>query len=153
MMGLLALMSSMLISLNVQRASLNAKVQVIDNEMETMAGGVALEVLDYIGTKDFDSATADGKEVNSPNELTPQPFSTGQPFASADDVDDFHGMQTHTVAEFGFEFNVDAVVQYVNEDDPEQTSGSQTYAKRVTVTVSSEHLRSPVQISHVYSYP
>ena len=61
MMGLLALMTEMLLSLNVSRTGLSAKVQVIDNEMETIAGGVALEVLDYIGTKPFDAAT-DGNE-------------------------------------------------------------------------------------------
>ena len=50
LMALLGLMIAMLLSLNVQRASLSAKIQVIDNEMETIAGGVALEVLDYVGS-------------------------------------------------------------------------------------------------------
>ena len=146
-------MSSMLISLNVQRASLSAKVQVIDNEMETMASGIALEVVDYIGTTAFDAATVDGDEVEDPDELTPAPFSAGKSYQDADDIDDFHEMQTHTISAFDFDFDVDVIVQYVEEDDPEQVASSQTFAKKVTVVVSNDFLRSPVQMSHVYSYP
>ena len=153
MMGLLALMAAMLISLNVQRASLSAKLDVIDNEMETLAGGLALEVLDYIGSKPFDEQTKDGQEVEDPDALTPQPFSTGQSYTDADDLDDFHAMDTLTLTEFDFDFEIDVVVYYVDEDDPEQAATGQTFAKRVEITVSQANLRQPVRLSHVFTYP
>ena len=152
MIGLLALMTAMLLSLNVNRTSLSAKMQVIDNEMETIAGGVALEVLDYVGTKDFDEATA-GVEITDPNDLTALPFSTGQTYDQADDIDDFHQIQTHTLPEFDFDFEIDIAVEYVNENDPEVTASQPTFAKKVTVTVNNDLLQSPVYLSQVYTYP
>ncbi len=152
MLGLLALMTSMLLSLNMSRASLSATAQVIDNEMETVAGGVALEVLDYIGTKPFDAATATA-EVDDANDLTSPPFSTGKSYAEADDIDDFHLIQTHTLSAFEFDFEVDINVEYVDEDDPETASSWQTFAKKVTVTVNTDHLAKPVYLTQVYTYP
>lgn len=153
MIGLFALMTAMLISLNVQRASLSAKLDVIDNEMETLAGGVALEVLDVIGSKAFDEATKDGQTVTDPDDLTPSPFTPGQAYDAADDLDDFHHMQTLTLNEFDFDFSVDVEVFYVDEDDPEQPASSQTFAKRVEITVDNENLRNAVRLSHVFAYP
>ena len=152
MMSLLALMIAMLLSLNVNRASLSVKVQVIDNEMETIAGGIALEVLDYVGTKPFDAATVGG-EVEDPNDLTAPPFSTGMTYTEANDIDDFHQIQTHTLLEFEFDFEIDIIVVYVDENTPEVTASSQTFAKKVTVTVNNDFLQSPVQLSQVYTYP
>jgi len=152
MMGLLALMTAMLLSLNVNRTSLSAKVQVIDNEMETIAGGVALEVLDYVGTKSFDAATATA-EVEDPQDLTALPFATGMSYTQADDIDDFHQIQTHSLPEFEFDFEIDISVEYVDENVPEVTATSPTFAKKVTVTVSNEFLQAPVHLSQVYTYP
>ena len=151
-MGLLGLMIAMLLSLNVQRASLSAKVQVIDNEMETIASGVALEVLDYVGSKPFDAATALA-EVEDESELTALPFSTGMAYEEADDIDDFNQIQTYTFPEFDFDFDIDITVEYVDENDPEAVATSQTFAKKVTVTINNEYLESPVQLSQAYTYP
>ena len=114
-MGLLGLMIAMLLSLNVQRASLSAKVQVINNEMETIASGVALEVLDYVGSKPFDAATALG-EVENESELTAPPFSTGMSYEEADDIDDFHQIETHSLS--AFHTAVDTLHRAVEADSP-----------------------------------
>ena len=152
MMGLLALMIAMLLSLNVQRASVSAKRHVIDMEMETIAAGIALEMLDYAGSKPFDAATAIGT-VDNVNELTPLPFSTGGTYADADDLDDFHQIQPHTLSVFAFDFEITCAVAYVDATDPEVVATSQTFAKKIIVTVSHELLQRPVQISQVYTYP
>ncbi len=152
LMALLGLMIAMLLSLNVQRASLSAKIQVIDNEMETIAGGVALEVLDYVGSKPFDAATALG-EVENESELTALPFSTGMSYEEADDIDDFHQIDTHSLSAFEFDFDIDISVAYVDENDPEVIATSQTFAKKITVTINNEYLEMPVVLSQVYTYP
>ena len=151
-MGLLGLTIAMLLSLNVHRASLTAKVYVIDNEMETIASGIALEVLDYVGSKPFDAATTNGT-VDNASELTPLPFSTGMTYQEAGDIDDFHQIQTYSLPAFDFDFDIDITVAYVDENDPERIAGSQTFAKRVTVTINDEYLASPVHLSQVYTYP
>ena len=151
-MGLLGLMIAMLLSLNVHRASLTAKIYIIDNEMETIASGIALEVLDYVGSKPFDAATANDT-VNNASELTPLPFATGMTYQEADDIDDFHQIQTYSLSAFDFDFDIDITVAYVDENDPEITAVSQTFAKKVTVTINSEYLASPVHLSQVYTYP
>ena len=151
-MGLLGLMITMLLSFNVQRASVTAKVQVINNEMETIASGVALEVLDYVGSKPFDTATALGPVENA-SELTPLPFSSGLAFEEADDLDDFHHIELHTLPEFDFDFTVDLTVEYVEENDPAVIATTQTFAKKVTVTITNAYLQTPVTLSQVYTYP
>ena len=151
-MGLLALMIAMLLSLNVQRASLRAKRHVIDTEMETIAVGAALEMLDYAGSKPFDAATAAGTVENA-DELTPLPFSTGGTYDEADDLDDFHQIQPHTLSVFDFDFEIACTVAYVDAADPEVVATSQTFAKKISVTVSHALLQRPVQITRVYTYP
>ena len=151
-MGLLALMIAMLLSMNVQRASLRAKRHVIDTEMETIAAGVALEVLDYAGSKPFDAATAAGTVENT-DELTPLPFFTGRTYDEADDLDDFHQIQPHTLSMFDFDFEITSTVAYVDAADPEAVATSQTFAKKIVVTVGHGLLQRPVQISRVYTYP
>ena len=154
MQTMLGLMIAMLLSLNVQRASLSARVQVIDNEMETIASGVALEVLDYVGSKPFDAATA-LSEVENESELTALPFSTGMSYEEADDIDDFHQIETHSLSEFEFDIDIDIdiSVAYVDENNPEVIATSQTFAKKVTVTINNGYSESPVQLSQVYTYP
>ena len=151
-MGLLALMIAMLLSLNVQRASLKAKHDVVNTEMETIAIGVALEVLDYAGSKPFDAATA-ADTVENANELTPLPFPTDGIYGEADDLDDFHEIQPHTLSAFDFDFEITSTVAYVDVANPEVEAMSQTFAKKISITVSHALLAMPVEITRVYTYP
>jgi hypothetical protein len=144
---------------------------MIDAEMEVMASGVALQVMEFIGQKDFDYATREGSYVTEASELTaPSSFGvSGQcdlvapiqvvaPYTNCSDLDDYHGM---TLQEVPFlmqsdtiYFKVTASVQYVT-DAGEETE-SKTFNKKVTVSLSQDEdqqfLLSPMTLSRVFSY-
>ncbi|MEL7362913.1 MAG: hypothetical protein AAFN13_12640, partial [Bacteroidota bacterium] len=112
--AIIALMAASVLAMNVQQGAVRSKIDMVAEETETYAGSVALDVLDYISTTAFDETTKGGGSY-SRDELTAVPFSTGKRYEDADDVDDFHEIQTHTFASGyeSYEFEVDVTVQYV----------------------------------------
>ena len=67
----------------------------------------------------------------------------------------FHGVTDHvsTTPYDPTEYLVDISVAYVHEDNPDSTLTTQSFAKRVTVTVTHPQLNSNVTMSQVFSYP
>lgn len=153
-MAMLALAVATLLSVNIQKSTVSARLATVHAEYEMLAGTVALDVLDHISAQAFDAATI-GATVTDTNALTALPFSEGKHYAAADDIDDFHNMQTHTydTQYSNVSFDVDVAVTYVSEADPSQTSSTQTFAKAVTVTIDHTYLNSPVEMSQVFTYP
>ncbi|WP_457651833.1 hypothetical protein [Rhodocaloribacter sp.] len=154
LLALVALLITMQISLVNQRSILNARVTMVDNELETIATGAALDILDYIGTKPFDEATATGF-VSDAEDLTPLPFPTGGTYEEAEDIDDFNGIQTYVydtdIDDVGFSAEIE--VRYVDEDDITQVSVTPTFSKEVVLTITHPNLEQPVVLNRVYSYP
>ncbi|MEM6646892.1 MAG: hypothetical protein AAF730_11625 [Bacteroidota bacterium] len=152
--AVLALLTATLLSINLQQNALRSLLSSITNEYETIGGAVALDVLDYVGYQEFDDATATATVTNE-SQLTPLPFDTTQTFAAADDIDDFHGIENHIyVTPYDpTEYLVDIDVEYVAEDNPDSTLTTQSFAKKVTVTVTHPQLNSGVTMSQVFSYP
>jgi hypothetical protein len=154
LLALVALLITMQISLVNQRSILNARVTMVDNELETIATGAALDILDYIGTKPFDEATATGF-VSDAEDLTPLPFPTGGAYEEAEDIDDFNGIQTY-VYDTDFDdmsFSAEIEVRYVDEDDITQVSVTPTFSKEVVLTITHPNLEQPIVLNRVYSYP
>ena len=153
-MALVALLITMQISLVNQRSILNARVPMVDSEIETIATGAGLDILDYIGTKPFDEATATGF-VSDAEDLTPLPFPTGNAYEEAEDIDDFNGIQPYIyVTDFDdMGFTAEIEVRYVDEDDITQVSMTQTFSKEVVLTLTHPNLEQPITLNRVYSYP
>jgi len=59
-LALLALMIASLFSYNQDRSLLRLREAMVDTEMEVMASGVAIQVMEYIGRKAFDDKTTNG---------------------------------------------------------------------------------------------
>lgn len=153
-MATLALAVATLLSVTIQKSTVSARLSTVHAEFEMLAGTVALDVLDHINSQAFDAATH-GTTVTDPSSLTALPFTEGKQYASADDIDDFHKMQTYTYATgySNVSFDVDVEVIYVSETDPSQASLTQTFAKAVTVTIDHDYLNTPVEMSQVFTYP
>ena len=168
LMAFLAMLIVSLLSFNQQRALLQAYDAMIDDELEVMASGVAMQAMEYIATQAFD----DNAPVSTPTALTMPPFETGQacPLGSAtgggydvcDDLDDFHQMQWEQVP-FALDadtlfFAVRAEVYYL--DAALQRISTPSYTKEVVVTVRDWQgfsgarplMRSPVRLSRTFSY-
>ena len=154
LMALVALLITMQISLVNQRSILNARVSMVDSELETIATGAGLDILDYIGTKPFDEATATGF-VSDAEDLTPLPFPTGNTYEEAEDIDDFNGIQPYNyVTDLDdMSFTAEIEVRYVDDDDITQVSTTQTFSKEVVLTLTHPNLEQPIILNRVYSYP
>jgi len=153
--SIFAIMMATLFAINQQRAMINTYNDMIHDEFEIMASGVALEVMEHIGSKEFDSATVGVHPDNfSVDNLTSLPFETGKSYSAATDLDDFHQMETEVIqfqaGEAVVPFSVDVVVQYV--DDNKAVSTSRTDTKEVIVTVNHERYTTPlVVLSRTFS--
>ena len=176
MTATLALLVMTLIAINQSRSEHFARARLVDDEVETMASGVALGVLEHIASRDFDQATRTSTApVVSTTALTSPfptnlrcdvtyPIQTASPYTACPDVEDFNGMQWETIA-FPVRgdtlwFEASAEVTYV--DANQQPTTSKTFAKQITVLVRDKVsggvtaprlLRLPVRLPRVVSYP
>lgn len=171
LLAFLAMMIVTLLSINQQQRILRTYEAMLDDEMEVMAAGVALQALEVIEATAFDSATLGGATVATPAELTALPFPTGNGCslrglnALCDDVDDFHQMTPDTL-QFTmrdgttYAFLVTAEVNYVTTTGAGIAPAvSQTYDKQVTVILQDVPLPggrrllfNPVRLSRLKSW-
>lgn len=136
------------------------------NEMMTQVSGVAHEVFDLIGTRSFDARTDTTVFPDPPSsaeELTAESDfgKSCDPYTGCSDIDDYHEQEL-TMNRLGTTYSVFVGVRYVEESNPESFSGSKTFAKRVTLTISNPLLRDRDEneddivremfISRVYTY-
>lgn len=149
-LAILALMLATLFAHQQQRGYVRTQMNMVRNELALQGTGVAEEVLGEIGGTAFDEATIDGTAEEG--ELTD--LSDFGPEANPD-IDDFHGQtleRTRTFRGNTLRFEVQVEVTYVDEDDLETESLSETKAKRATVTVYSKDIGQPVRIRVSRSY-
>ena len=151
------------LSLSVSRGIFASKQLAFRNQMLTQVSGVANEILEDIGSTPFDDRTRPGNFPAPPNsaaELTQLSNFGGNcdPEATCDDIDDFHG-KSFSREPGGIPFNVDVSVKYVSEDDPASVETAPTFAKEVTLTITTPYvyrgtLDHPIKIviSRVFTY-
>jgi len=142
---------TLLLALSTQEGNVRFEQGKVQNEIETLAGQTAANVLAHIAEQPFDGNEATGA-IDDVLDLTlPAEFGNGQTYATADDVDDFNHMRTYAYASTnGLTFEVDAEVRYI--DETAQPSATPTYYKEVTVTVDHERLAAPITMSRILSY-
>ena len=156
MLALLAMMIAMLFSMNQQRSTLNDYKAMVHADMELMAGGVALQVMETVASYPYDKATAFAEYRDKDfkvSALTEWPFPEGRRFEDALALEDFNGIQTRKVdfqsGDLSISFNVDIRVNYV--DAAMQHSDVPTDTKTVLVTVSHPRFQNPlVQLSRSF---
>ncbi len=157
MLALLAMMIAMLFSLNQQQGTLHDYRAMVHADMELMAGGVALQVMETVASYPFDKATAFPEyrdEDFKVNALAAWPFPEGRRFEDALALEDFNGIETRKVdfqsGDLTLSFDVDIRVDYV--DAAMQHSAAPTDTKAVLVTVSHPRFQKPlVQLSRSFS--
>lgn len=137
---------AMVLSLSLSSGSRNAAQRAYINEAATQLSGVAYGVLEDIerSTIAFDAKTDESRYskpitfplVKHASELTPESeFGGCVAYEACRDVDDFDGLQITRTSQ-DYEFVVTLSVRYVAESDPTQPLGSQSFAKRVSATVT-----------------
>ena len=142
---------------------------MLQAEANLNAISIAQTMIDEIMTKSYDASTASGTKIYEASDFTgpmslgcnsteasnvPQPDVT-TPFKSVqyyNDVDDYNNYRrTMTTPVLG-SFTLNDTVIYVTESNPDQKSNTQTFYKKVIVTVRHNNMSYPVQLSDVVVY-
>lgn len=125
------------------------------------AVSLATSVIEDASKKRFDNIYyIDSSTVTDPNSFTTSGtlgIEAGEDIndpATFNDFDDYDGFEmTDTViAKYTAPFKVECSVNYVNENDLDGKAGSQTFHKKITVTVTSEFMQDTITMSSIYSY-
>lgn len=178
LLAMLALMLATLLAINQQRMRVETQRAMLDDELEVMATGIALQSMEYIGTKAFDQQTTAannlfGRLIDDEDELTAHfpterrcpllPDDEGRAgYDTCDDINDYNAMQWErvpfVVGADTIAFEVRAEVYYLN--DARERTSQRYFNKEVVVTVQQVVegdepmlLRRPVQVSRMFSYP
>jgi len=144
-----------LLVINVNKATSFRILSIYSNEAVIEATAIAEAMIEDIQTKAFDEQTVstvvtDGNLLTSSYSLGAE---SGEIFITQfDDVDDYDKYAiTDTVNVMG-DFSVNVTVNYIVEDDLDQTSANPTFLKRVTVTINNSNLPSTLIFERIISY-
>jgi hypothetical protein len=146
----------------------NVKVSA-DNEFVITAISLAQSVIDEAKMKAFDENTVSGS-VTSPSSLTPSNSlssegsgeavsnpDTAQQNGSAsltkfDDIDDYNGYVRLVDTPRAENYRIETAVNYASETYPDSIKSSQTFCKKMTVTVTSPFIPQPIRLSYAFTY-
>lgn len=163
-----ALMLLSMLSLSVNSMFLDETTVMLDAEANLDAISIAQSMIDEIMVKSFDANTvstkiyvasgftaANGLGANATEVSNVAQPDTATPFKSVkyyNDVDDYH-LYTRTVnnPRLG-KFTVVDSVYYVNETTPNVVSNTQTFLKKVVVTVTHKNMIKPLTLSDIAVY-
>jgi hypothetical protein len=154
--GAIALFS--LISIRFNSSVLENMSVEVENKVYLTAFSLADDLIEEIKQKAFDEQTVDFRSI-SPGELTPSylfapevldPGENGYP-STWDDIDDYNGYSKQVSLPHAEGFSVTSRVDYVQENNYDQVSSTQTFFKRIEVRVSSDYLRAPVKLTFIFT--
>jgi hypothetical protein len=116
------------------------------------AVSIAQSMMDEILKREFDEASINTRIYNT-NDMTPTAGlgpnlgetifgidSTFQSKSKFDDVDDYHNYRRKVKDSHLGWYYVTNSVEYVNETEPDQKIWSQTFVKRITITVANQYM-------------
>lgn len=154
--GAIAIFS--LISIKFNSTVLETTNVEVENKIYLTAFSLADDLIEEIKQKAFDEETVVFRSIN-PEELTPinnfapdfmDPGETLDPL-TFDDIDDYNGFNKTISLPHAEGFTVTSQVEYVQSNNPDMPSSTQTFFKRVTVWVSSDYLSHPVKLSFIFT--
>ncbi len=161
--SLLSIGALLLLSLTVLRVNnsiLTTDTVMQDSKFGILATSIATSLIEKASKKAFDANTF-GNAVSSLSELTPASglgLGSGESAPdSCNDFDDFDGYTANITNLPSAEFNVSCKVCYVNPTNPDGKLNTQSWHKKMTVTVSSpnignEERTDTIRLSTIYSY-
>lgn len=166
---LLVLVSTVLLTLLITQINSNnveGREALQDLSVYQAAASVAQQFIEEAKSKKFDANVG----VIDPDDM-PDGFTywnglgknPSESYPALNDVDDYHNMtrtiyvsgnNTNLTGTSGIPFNVNIQVHYVSDANPDSTVNTETYLKRMTVTVTSTWLPSGTNVTmkHVFSY-
>jgi hypothetical protein len=153
----LVLISIVLFSLLMTQINTNTvegREALQEVEISHTAAAIAQQFIEEAKSKKFDAQVGMIAPSAMPAEFTPwNGLGHGwwESYPNFNDVDDYHNFN-QTVSVQGINFTVSIAVKYVQDNNPEQEVSTNTFFKKMTVTVSSAWLPHSVTLKHVFSY-
>lgn len=161
--GAIFLLSMVILSTN--RGLLTTNTTMVENRYNIMAVSLGTSIIERATGLAFDKAT-DGAAITTTTPLTAATslgIETGENRNNPEDFSDFDDYNCYktnpkldTLKIQGSNrqiiFQTFCVVQYVNENNPDQVTTSKTFHKKITVKVISPAQTDTVRLSTVYSY-
>jgi len=157
---MLLTLGSMLIfaltSIGFNRAYLQTTTVETENKVYLTAFSLADDMLEEIKARSFDEktikfTTANLASLTSAAVLGPELGENSSDSKTFDDIDDFNNYQRLISAPHAEDYNVACKVQYVSSSNPDNVISTQSFYKKVTVTVSSPFLRNSVDLTYIYT--
>jgi hypothetical protein len=164
-LGALCLLS--LVSLSINTMIVGKTTTMLDAEGQLNAISIAQSMIDEIMSKSFDAATVSAKVYDDSvftaagslgcngGEASAVPLPDAYPYKSVsgyNDVDDYHKYRRTVSTPRMGNYDVRDSVWYVVETNPDQKSSTQTFFKRVQVTVRHPNMSSPLTMTDVAVY-
>ncbi len=148
-----ALLLFSLISLRFNSTLLENSTVETENKVYLTAFSLADDLIEEIKQKAFDAATVKFPTTN-PEDLT-SAYNLGpgswEEYPFYNDIDDFNGFTRTVSAPHAENYSVSCEVCYVDADNPDQKVMTQTFYKRVRVTITSPYMRSPIILSMIFT--
>ena len=147
-----------LISLRFNSTVLENRTTEIENKVYLTAFSLADDLIEEIKQKAFDEQTVEWRAIPE-DQLTPY-FNFAPEVRDAgetedpstwDDIDDYNGYVKQISTPHVENYSVMTTVDYVSASNPDITSLTQSYFKRITVRVSSPYISHPVILSFVFT--
>ena len=142
-----------IISLRFNSAVTTTSNAETNNKVCLTAFSLADNLIEEIKGKSFDQTTVDFPTTNTasltpPSSLGPD---SGEIYPYYNDIDDYNGFQDTVTAPYFETYYISCSVQYVSADNPDAASSTQTFYKKVTVTVSSPYLTNSIFLSSIFT--
>jgi hypothetical protein len=148
-----ALLLFSLVCLNFNSTVLSNTTVEVENKVYLTAFSLADDLIEEVKQKAFDAATIDFPTTDPATLTAANNLGHGwwETYPDYNDIDDFNGFVQSVSAPHAEGYEITCVVQYVDGDDPDQVVSTQTFYKKVTVTVDSPYIRSPIQLSQIFT--
>ena len=142
-----------LTSLRFNQAILETSTTDVESKVYLTAFSLADDMIEEIKCKSFDETTTQFPTTN-PASLTPAADlgrDGSETYSTFNDIDDFNGYTRDVDAPHAEGYHILCTVQYVEDDNQDVVSSTQTFYKKVTVTVTSPYMNRPVNLSFIFT--
>jgi hypothetical protein len=153
MLSLGALMIFGMISLRFDSAVLQNTEVEVENKVYLTAFSLADDLLEEIKQRAFDEQTVVFKAITT-SALTPVQSlgkESGEAWPNFNDIDDYNNYSKPVSLPHAENYTVTSKVSYASESNQNEISTTQTYYKRVEITVSSPYLRNHLKLYYIFT--
>jgi len=150
-----ALVLLMTVLLSFYRSSDSTQQAIVETKMGITATAIASSFIEDAQGQAFDQNTITAADTNVSQLTIPSKLGLdpGESYPdSINDFDDYNNLTTTIVDSMGGTYTVHCTVAYVNPSNPDVTSSTATWHKKITVYVYSPQMVDTVQAQFIMSY-